>query len=127
MAINVVENKREIKGENQTVIVWKESLSVCFCQVAFAPSIQHLHLQISVTIYKMASPIHYIYIDILVRIFSSPYYSEDTYQTGDANSGCLHSYFHTNLFFIILFENIQLKKKNAIVCLKETLPHSSHD
>lgn len=126
MAIIVVENKREIK-DNQTVIVWKESLSVCFCQVAFAPSIQHLHLQISVTIYKMASPIHYIYIDILVRIFSSPYYSGDMYQTGDANSGCLHSYFHTNLFFIILFENIQLKKKNAIVCLKETLPHSSHD
>lgn len=65
MAMNVVENKRETKWENQTVIVWKESSSVCFCQLAFTPSIQHLHLQISVTIYKMAHPIQlYIYIYI---------------------------------------------------------------
>lgn len=68
MAINVVENKREIKGENQTVIVWMESLSVCFCQVAFTPSIQHLHLQISVIIYKMASPIQFAYIYIYIYL-----------------------------------------------------------
>lgn len=59
---NVVENKRQKKGEHQTVIFWKESLSVCFCQVAFTPYIQCLHLQISVTIYKMAYPIQFIYI-----------------------------------------------------------------
>lgn len=45
--------------------VWKELLSVCFCQVAFTPSIQHLHLQISVTIYKVAYPIQFIYIYII--------------------------------------------------------------
>lgn len=144
MAINVVENKRQIKWQNQTIIVWKESLLVCICHYLSAFFSHHLF---SIYIYRLVSLLirYIIYIYILYIYIKEIYiYIWCKYRWGPflphitvgicTRLGMLtvdvvlsaQLLLHQPVFHHSLWEHPTKEKKNAMVCVKETLPYSSH-